>query len=149
MTKSPKYSCRLYTFHFFYRSSIDSNLDLSTLNEELNNFELTLDSSKEEDPSLLIIDQTAKELGKIMIDQYVNNLESTEKQVSQFVHRNNFENLTTIEKTILKLGYFELKNSRSPFSEIINDYVELAKKYGKKDSYSMINGILDSVRKSL
>ena len=149
MSKSPKYTSRLYTFHFLYRSSIDSILDSNALNEELVNFEVTLETSKDDDPSLSTIDQTAKELGKVMIDQYINNLAVVDAEIHQYIHRNNFQNLTPTEKTLIKLGYYELKFSRSPYSEIINDYVELAKNYGKKDSYSMINGVLDSVRKSL
>ena len=149
MGKSSTYTSRLYTFHFLYRSSIDSILQSESLSDELTNFEVTLETVKDDDPALSKIDFTAKELGKVLIDQFISRLDVIDSEIHQYIHRNNFENLSSTEKTILKLGYLELKFTKKPYNEIINDYVEIAKNYGKKDSYSMINGVLDSVRKSI
>ena len=149
MSKSTKFLSRLYAFHFLYKSSNLSNIDAENLSEQIMDFELTLHSILEEDPNTKNLNVDSKEFGKVIIDQFISHLEEINIEIHKFIHRNNFENLTATEKTILKLGYYELKFTRNAYNEIINDYVELAKSYGTKDSYSMINGVLDSVRKSI
>lgn len=58
--------------------------------------------------------------------------------------------INPVEKTILRIGTFELKNSVSiPYKAVINEAVELAKSFGAEDGHKYINGILDKLAKSL
>ena len=52
---------------------------------------------------------------------------------------------------ILRLGVFELsKRMEVPYKVVINECVELAKKYGATDdSYRFVNGILDKAARQL
>ena len=55
-----------------------------------------------------------------------------------------------IDKTgasILRLALYELKYTDTPFEVVINEAVELAKKYGEDSSKNFVNGILASVVK--
>ncbi len=55
-----------------------------------------------------------------------------------------------IEKTIMRMGVFELKESLGvPYKVIINESVELAKHFGADESHKFVNGILDKVAKDL
>ena len=53
------------------------------------------------------------------------------------------------DRNILRLAVYEMKFSESPLSKnvVINEAVELAKKYGTDDSSRFVNGILESVSK--
>ncbi len=55
--------------------------------------------------------------------------------------------LGTAERNILRLAVYELKfaENKNPAGVIINEAVELAKKYGADDSSRFINGILDAI----
>ena len=59
--------------------------------------------------------------------------------------------LDPIETGILRLGVFELaKRIEVPYKVVINECVELAKKYGATDdSHRFINGVLDKASRQL
>lgn len=57
------------------------------------------------------------------------------------------ERISKIDLAILKLAIYELKYTEIPFKVVINEAVELAKKYGEDSSKNFVNGILASVVK--
>ncbi|HWK54278.1 MAG TPA: transcription antitermination factor NusB [Hyphomicrobiales bacterium] len=60
------------------------------------------------------------------------------------------DELDPIELGILRLGVFELANCLEvPYKVVLNEYVELAKKYGATDSHKYVNGILDKAARQL
>ena len=59
-----------------------------------------------------------------------------------------FERLFSIDKAILRLSLAELQQGTTPTNIIINEAVELAKKFGDNASPSFINAVLDSLRKA-
>jgi len=52
------------------------------------------------------------------------------------------ERINMIDRSILRLSIYELKHTDTPQSVIINEAVNLAKRYGTEDSSRFINGIL-------
>ena len=57
--------------------------------------------------------------------------------------------LAAIDRSVLRLGVFELLHRKDvPPKVVINEAVELAKKYSTEKSGPFVNGILDSVRKA-
>ncbi len=61
-----------------------------------------------------------------------------------------FKNLNPIEKTILRIGLFELtERPEIPYKVVINEALELAKTFGGSDSYKFANGALNSAAKAL
>ena len=52
------------------------------------------------------------------------------------------ERISKIDLAILKLAIYEIKYKDIPFKVVINEAVELAKKYGEESSKKFINGIL-------
>ena len=58
--------------------------------------------------------------------------------------------LDPIELAILRLAGFEfLERIDVPYRVVINEYVDLAKRYGATDSHKYINGVLDKVARKL
>lgn len=58
--------------------------------------------------------------------------------------------LDPVEKALLRLGAFELKNRVDvPYRVVINEYVELAKQFGATDGHRYVNGILDKLVREL
>jgi N utilization substance protein B len=58
-----------------------------------------------------------------------------------------FERLSSIDRAILRLGVYELRFSDTPFKVVMNECVELAKKFSSEDAGGFVNGILDAVHK--
>lgn len=59
----------------------------------------------------------------------------------------NIERISKVNMAILKIAIFEMLYINLPYKVVINEAVELAKKYGEETSSSFINGILASVVK--
>lgn len=58
------------------------------------------------------------------------------------------DQLDPIELALLRLGVFEFTERIDvPYKVVINEYVDLAKKYGATDSHKYINGVLDKLAK--
>jgi transcription antitermination protein NusB len=58
--------------------------------------------------------------------------------------------LDPIEISILRLGCFELaKRIDVPWKVVLNECVELAKKYGATESHKFVNGVLDKAAQQL
>ena len=57
------------------------------------------------------------------------------------------DRISKIDLAILKVAIYELVFSKLPYKVVINEAVELAKKYGDDNSKSFVNGILASIVK--
>ena len=59
----------------------------------------------------------------------------------------NLSRMPVVDRCILRLSTVELKNKVTPQKVIINEAIELAKKYSTENSGSFVNGILDKLAK--
>ena len=76
------------------------------------------------------------------------NKEKIEKLISENLKEKwTIERISKIDVAILKVAIYELMYSDLPYKVVINEAVELAKKYGDDSSKSFINGVLASVVK--
>lgn len=58
------------------------------------------------------------------------------------------ERLAVIDRAILRLAVHELQSTNTPAKVVINEAVELAKKFSGDESAPFVNGILDAVHKA-
>jgi N utilization substance protein B len=59
------------------------------------------------------------------------------------------DRIAAIDRNILRLAIYELRRGETPEKVVINEALELAKKFSEPEAVGFINGILDAVRKSL
>ena len=57
------------------------------------------------------------------------------------------ERISKVDLSLLKLAIYEIKYKDLAFKIVINEVVELAKKYGEDQSKNFVNGILASIVK--
>ena len=60
-----------------------------------------------------------------------------------------FERLAAIDRAILRLALHELRGGQTPGKVVMNEAIELAKKFSSPESGGFVNGILNSAYKSL
>ena len=75
-----------------------------------------------------------------------------EKAISENIKSDwDIHRISKIDLTLLKLGIYEIVYSKLPYkvviNEVINEVVELAKKYGDDNSKAFVNGVLASIVK--
>jgi N utilization substance protein B len=67
-----------------------------------------------------------------------------------FMVERSLEELDPIERALLRIGCYELMERIDvPYKVVINESVNLAKKFGATDSHKFINGVLDQVARQL
>lgn len=58
------------------------------------------------------------------------------------------ERISKVNLSLLKLAIYEIKYKQLPYKVVINEVVELAKRYGEETSQAFINGVLASIVKT-
>jgi transcription antitermination protein NusB len=59
------------------------------------------------------------------------------------------ERIAAIDRAILRLAMHEMRATDTPARIVINEAVDLAKKFSSEEAGGFVNGILDNYRKSL
>lgn len=72
-----------------------------------------------------------------------------DKLVSNLSENWRFERLAAVDRNILRLAVFELRFGTAPVRVVIDEALELAKKFSSEGSPAFLNGILDAANKSL
>ena len=58
------------------------------------------------------------------------------------------DRIAPVDRTILRLGAYELaEEKQTPAAVVLDEAVELAKRFGEADSPVFVNGVLDAIRK--
>ena len=64
-------------------------------------------------------------------------------------HRWRLERMAAVDRNILRLAAFELMKTDTPTGVVIDEAVELARRFGDDPSPAFVNGILDALARSL
>lgn len=79
-------------------------------------------------------------------------IEKNKEEILEKIKKNlksdwKIERISKIDLSILELAIYEINYKEIPFKVVINEAVELAKKYGEETSKNFVNGILASIVK--
>ena len=88
--------------------------------------------------------QFAKQLLATTVDHW----EEIDEQLTALSRNWTLVRMSPTDRSILRLATAEILYTGTPKPIAINEAVELAKKFGTKDSPSFVNGILDRVQRS-
>jgi len=131
MNRSQK---REFAFKLLYQIEVQKEINEEAINLYLENNEIT--------------DEEAKEYISGIANGINDNLEKIEDLIQKNIKEEwKLERISKINLALLKLAIYEIKYSELPYKVVINEVVELAKKYGEESSQSFINGVLASIVK--
>lgn len=145
---------REYAFKFIYKLFLqDFSLEKETivsnkakLDEAIAEFEESYIKEDEEHENN-DLNPSIQNHGQILIKGYLEVENKVIESVMTFVKGRSFDSIGNIEKAVLCLGAYELNHTDTPEKVVINEYINLVKKFGSKESSSFINGILDKMAK--
>lgn len=84
-----------------------------------------------------------------LLVQIAQQVESLDEEYAQYLDRH-IKMLNTVERNILRIATYELKTQlQVPYKVVINEAVELTKRFGAEDAHKYINGVLDKVARQL
>ena len=107
----------------------------------------------EEQVELFLEENEIEEKAEIKyINQTFNGIKENNEEIAELISNNlkekwTMDRISKIDLSILKVAIYELVFSKLPYKVVINEAVELAKKYGDDSSKSFVNGILASIVK--
>jgi N utilization substance protein B len=76
------------------------------------------------------------------------NLDKIDEALNEHLKEWDLKSLGNIERSILRLGAYEMLFSKTDNAVVINEAIELAKTLCSETSPKFINGVLDALRKS-
>lgn len=84
-----------------------------------------------------------------LVKEVIESADALDKIYADYLDRS-VSMIDPVEKIILRIGVFELQSKPEiPYRVVINEAIELAKRFGAEDSHKYINGILDKAAQKI
>ncbi len=74
--------------------------------------------------------------------------ETLDKEIESVSVKWKLSRMATVTRTVLRLAVYEMINSEVPVKVIINEAIEIAKKYDDENSTGFVNGILNKIARN-
>ncbi|MFC1767780.1 transcription antitermination factor NusB [Candidatus Margulisiibacteriota bacterium] len=90
--------------------------------------------------------EDTKKFARKLVTETQENLKDIDGQINKYSKNWAFSRIKSVDKSILRLSVYELLYLKeNPHSVVINEALELAKKYSDEESAKFINGILGAM----
>jgi transcription antitermination protein NusB len=77
-------------------------------------------------------------------------LERLDQAIGSALTRWRFERVAPLDRNVMRIAAYELlREPQTPPAVVIDEAVELAKRFGEEDSPAFVNGVLDAVRRAV
>jgi len=144
-----KREAREFCFQYFYHLQLPVFEDLkanhitgngASLNASVEEFKATTNTMLSGDLNTFVVNQI-----KGTLEQY----DFLEETIQKYLKNWKIARLSKVDHTMLLLAVHELCfDSSTPTTIVINEAIEISKKFGTAESSSFINGVLDNVAKN-
>ena len=105
----------------------------------------------DDEPSLALISEDLedndKEYSQTLYSLYKSNKEDIKKLLEDNVKGYELERIYKVDVSLLYLGITEIKYGKEPAPVVINEIVDIAKRYSTEKSYGFINAIMSAIIK--
>lgn len=139
-----KRETREFCFQYFFHLQLPIFKEIK--NQLLENDSSMLNSDLEEfaQTSQFSLTNEAKTFILTRLKDAIVNYNDIQEKIETYLKNWKFDRIAKVDQTILILGFSEIMQDKDLYKVIINESIELAKKYGTKESSSFINGVLDN-----
>ena len=102
---------------------------------------------------LFLVEQNvSQEKAKTYMTETVNGIAKNKEKILELISQNlkekwDISRVSKINITLLKLATYEIMYTELPYKVVVNEAVEIAKKYGDDTSPAFINGVLANIIK--
>ena len=91
----------------------------------------------------------SRSFARELVEQVQGNLVQIDQSISHHSANWRIERMAAVDRNILRLGTYELVHTTPPVGVILNEAVDLARRFGNDPSPSFVNGILDAVARGV
>jgi N utilization substance protein B len=107
------------------------------------------DITQKEHFQTFALNDDARRYASTLVSGIVAHLNDIDTLLSKCAPQFPFDTLASVDRNLLRIAWYEIKNNLVPFKVAINEAVELAKKFGSDSSPKFINGVLAGALKLL
>ena len=91
-----------------------------------------------------------RDFATVLVDGVVAEIERVDELIRSASLNWRIDRMATVDRNILRLATFEMMAvDDTPLKVILNEAIELSKRYGSEDSSAFVNGVLDKIGSSL
>lgn len=91
------------------------------------------------------VDQIARDYLKTLSQGVLSNINRLDEIISNHSKNWKITRMASTDRVILRIATFEILEKLAPNKVILNEAIELAKRYGTEHSGAFVNGVLDAV----
>jgi N utilization substance protein B len=94
--------------------------------------------------------QKVRDFADLLFEGTVQRLKEIDKVIQQHTKNWRLGRMAAVDRNVLRLAVFEfLSVGKTPETVVINEALEIAKKFSTHESAQFVNGILDSIKNEL
>jgi transcription antitermination protein NusB len=77
----------------------------------------------------------------------VQNSAGIDARIAKHAEHWRLERMPAVDRNILRLAVFEMTNEKTPAAVVIDEAIELARKFSSEESAQFVNGVLDAIHR--
>jgi N utilization substance protein B len=91
-----------------------------------------------------------EDFARLLVNRTVENVEEIDSFIQRHAEHWRLDRMAVVDRNLLRLATQEfLYDKETPKTVIINEAIEIARRFSSQESPQFINGILDSIKKEL
>lgn len=92
------------------------------------------------------LSEDGAEFARELVQGAVSNLDPIDSKIAAASPKWRLDRMSVVDRNILRLGVYELSfTPELPPKVVLNEWIEVAKRYGTEHSSAFVNGVLDSM----
>jgi transcription antitermination factor NusB len=96
-----------------------------------------------------VVPKGALEFARELVTAVVAHLPELDAIVSLHARNWRVSRMAVVDRNVLRLGAHELRDTQTPVAVVIDEAVDLARRFGSDRSPSFVNGVLDAIAKEV
>jgi N utilization substance protein B len=93
--------------------------------------------------------EAAREFASRLVDGTVDRIEEIDKILIETSEHWRLGRMSTVDRNVLRLAVYELLEKSTPPGVVINEALEVAKRFSSPESAGFVNGVLDAVNQEI
>ncbi len=94
--------------------------------------------------------QKVRDFADLLFEGTIRRLKEIDKVIQQHTKNWRLGRMAAVDRNVLRLAVFEfLSGGKTPDTVVINEALEIARKFSTNESAQFVNGILDSIKTEL
>jgi N utilization substance protein B len=95
-------------------------------------------------------DRTVEDFARQLVIRTVEHIEKIDELIQRHAEHWRLDRMATVDRNLLRLAIQEfLVDKETPKTVVVNEAIEIARRYSTQESPQFINGILDSIKREL